>query len=419
MLHSNIPRSVLFVCSVLLFPCLIACGSSGGSGTDSGADAVTVDTYSDTGYGNVDNGIPAGCLDGSGKVGAEGGCVAIMQGAGVGTRIAIPAGALAVETEISLVAAQTIAGSTKSLGSAVDFKPDGQEFALPVEIYLPRGSASDSSVYISTKSTTLNGMIGNAWVEVLTKGVQFKTKHFSTYEPVNPKTPIPVQFVGKWNQTSCVDTQTVETWVKSLTVDADGNEDIYIDTGEGDGLTGAAVIQFKDEGGGLFSYSTATSVPVYVEWTDADTAVFALGELFSDRIAGDTDPETTNNNIEEDRYCTYTRVSGNSAVGALEGRWEMVDCADPTIEYLRNSYWELGPGTGMNTDPEQKSDQVGYYYPNAAGTKFIADHLDVVTGYARLAGDSLTMSYYMPYMDLNDAVTDENGDHSCTYTLAE
>lgn len=407
-----------YIAVLALLTGLVACGSSGDSGTDSGIDATVADTLDDKGSTPVDHGMPPGCLEGTGKVGAAGGCIGLAQGAGAGTRVVIPAGALAAETELTLSAASTIAGVAKSLGSAVDFKPDGQAFDMPVDVYLPRGSASDLSVYISTQSTTLNGLIGNAWLEVQDDGVLFKTSHFSTYEPVNPKDPIPAQFVGKWTKTGCVDTQgSVETMVQALIMDADGNQDIDINSPNEGLFTSAGVATYVDEGDGLYSYSVATSVPVYVEWTDADTVVFALGELFSNRIQGDTDPDSDNNNIEADRYCTYARVSGTSAVGSLEGRWEMTACDDPGIEHQRNSYWELGPGTAMKTDPEQESDEVGYYYPNAAGTKFIADHLDVVSGFARIGDDGgMTMSYHMPYMDLDDPVTDETGPHSCTYS---
>lgn len=414
----SVMKPFLLTILVLAVPCCLACGSSGESGTDAGVDAAMVDTVTDKGTGGVDHGLPPGCMEGTGKVGAEGGCIALAQGSGAGTRIEIPAGALTTETEITLAAAQTIAGEAKSLGNAVDFKPDGQMFAVPVEIYLPRGSASELSVYVSAQSSTLKGLIGNAWLAVQSDGVLFKTSHFSTYEPVNPKIPIPPQFVGKWTKVSCVDTQdSVETYVQSWTSDEDGNEDIELKTPGDEAFVGTGSMRIEDAGGGLFSYRVATSVPVYVEWIDADTTVFALGELFSDRIVGDTDPESDENNIEEDRYCTYTRVSGTSAIGALEGRWEMTACDDPGIEYLRNSYWELGPGSAMKTDPEQKSDEVGFYYPNAAGTKFIADHLDIVSGFLRLTGDTITMSYHMPYMDLDEVVTDETGDHSCTYTV--
>lgn len=431
-------RTFIFILLLIVVPSMSAClGGDGdnsedgdaaadGDGPADGDDPVDGDDPTDGDEpadgddpSDGDEAIDEECFEGSGSIGATGGCVEITSGEGAGSRIDIAANALSENVEIGLNVAASIAGDTSTLGSAISLTPDGQQFSEAVTITLPRSEAKDLSVFVAVESTDLDGLIANAWLDVSAGSVKFTTKHFSTYEPVNPREAIPSDFSGKWTQSSCV-SDTIESIVETIQIDEDGNADFHINSPDDGPMDSCGFYQFKDEGGGLYSYSIANSVPVYVTWTDADHVVFAMGENFSGRIVGDLDPESDNNNIEEDRYCNYQRTEGESAIYNLEGRWELVDClTGDGIEDLRNSYWVFGPDNDLLTDPEQNSDLAGFYYPNAAGTKFIADLVEIITGYIRRTDDTIIVSYHSPYIGLDEVPTDETGDHSCTYSLSQ
>jgi hypothetical protein len=133
-------------------------------------------------------------------IGPRGGEVASSDGV---VRLAIPSGALARETEISIRALDAFAESIPGgvAGTAYEFKPDGLSFARPARLTiryaagrLPRGAAESSLALAKIQDDGRLQLTPEVRVDEVNKTVTGSISGFSRYAVVAPCTLTSVTF---------------------------------------------------------------------------------------------------------------------------------------------------------------------------------------------------------------------------------
>jgi hypothetical protein len=134
----HIPIRLLVVVFLMSLGLAGACDSdSGGGGGGGGGSAEVGQTYTAT------------------LTAAEGGTLATPSGAAT---LAVPAGALAVDTELTVTVA---AKTADTAGEVYDFGPDGLQFAAPVTLSIAYAGAPGEG-----KKAVIGWLDGSTWTEV-------------------------------------------------------------------------------------------------------------------------------------------------------------------------------------------------------------------------------------------------------------